>query len=510
MVIHRSLPYAEFLSFNAPARWKDFEWLTQLIFFGAYNFGGFALLWALKAVLVWACWRFFDAALKLNGLPPSARAVALVVWAAPALAWSDIRPELFSMLLFSACLWRLEAVRLGLVEPGARLAVEAALAFALWANLHAGFPFGLVLIAIYGVGELILGRASRALALGRICAAGALGALLTPFGFGEYGILWEHFRSRGDLARYIQEWAAPGRANPLHWPTFALTAVAAVFAGGRLAEPASLQARWRRPVPWAPILAAGHFAANALLHARLAAFFGVIGALLCAVVAGEDRAWLKRAWLGVAAAAALFILWLLPRVQWTNFFNPKFVPVRAAEFMARQEPVLAPLRLYNEWGWGGYLAWRLRPWQRVFTDGRYVFHAILREESRATESPENWQGFLSVHRLNGALVPNRHAMLPSRRRYPDGREKSFDRPWYLSYFPRERWALVYWDDQAMLFLERRAMPQPWLSEHEYRWLRPRDEAAFDDARSRGEIPAHELKKEAERHAAELSAPSTLR
>ena len=172
--------------------------------------------------------------------------------------------------------------------------------------------------------------------------------------------------------------------------------------------------------------------------------------------------------------------------------------------MAGQEPALAPLRLFNQWEWGGYLAWRLRPWLRVFADGRYIFHGLLQEVAAAAESPERWQAFLDRRRLNAALVPNRAASMESLRRYPDGSTKPFQRPWYLFYFPRERWALVYWDEQALLFVERAVVPKPWLAAHEYRWLRPRDEAAFAVARSRGEISDNALASERARHSAELA------
>ena len=39
-----------------------------------------------------------------------------------------------------------------------------------------------------------------------------------------------------------------------------------------------------------------------------------------------------------------------------------------------------------------------------------------------------------------------------------------------------------------MFVDRAKVPAPWLSEHEYRWLRPDDETARADALARGEIP----------------------
>ena len=505
------MPATEFLSFTMPdAAWLDFEWLSQVLFYGVHAAGGMAALWVLKVLLVGACWLAFNAALKANALRPSVRAFALVAWAVAAYGWSDIRPELFSILFFTLCLWRLETVRLDLTEPDWRAALQAAALFALWSNLHAGFPVALTLIAVYAAAELLRGRPRRAARMSLLAVAGAAGALFNPYGAGPYRVALEHFRDRAELGRYIAEWHPMTAANPVHWPFYALAALVVWAAAARVAEPYRGEAPWRRPGPWALLLACGHFAASGLLHARMASYFGVLAALTLAVTAEEARGWTRRLLIAAAACGVLFSGWLAPRLNWSGVFNDKFVPRRAAEFMARQEPALAPLRLFNQWEWGGYLSWRLRPWLRVFSDGRYVFHPLLAEESRATSSPEAWQDFLSRRRLNGALVPNREAFLPSVRRYPDGSEKSFDRPWYLSFFPRESWALVYWDDQSLLFIARSAAPSLWLGAHEYRWLKPRDETAFEDARARGEIPAAPLAAETARHASETAVLAPLR
>jgi len=507
IVRHASLPYAEFLSFSLPGKaWLDFEWLSQLAFYGAYAAGGYAGVWALKAALMAAGWAVFDAALRANRLGGGTRAAALAAWGVLALSWSDARPELFSMLLFTTTLWRLEAIRLGEAEPDFKTLLLAIAGFALWANLHAGFPLGLEAIAIYAVAELIEGRPRRAAALGILTLVAAAAALLNPYGTGPYRVIAQHYQQRQTLALYISEWHPMSAANPLHWPFFLLLALGGLAAAARMAEPYEGQAHWSRRAPWGLLLLCGHLGGNALMHARVAPYFDVAALAAVAVIGQESRGWL-RALLGVGLAAGVaFLIWLSPRLYRGGVFNPKDVPVHAAEFMARQEPALSPLRLFNQWEWGGYLAWRLKPWYRVFSDGRYVFHEQLPRVAKATESAEAWQAFLREERLNGALVPNRDESLPSTRRYPDGTTKTIPRPWYAYYFPRDRWALVYWDDQALLFIERSAVPALWLEAHEYRWDKPRDAAAFDDAKARGEIPLEDWQAEKERHDAELATP----
>jgi hypothetical protein len=139
----------------------------------------------------------------------------------------------------------------------------------------------------------------------------------------------------------------------------------------------------------------------------------------------------------------------------------------------------------------------------VFGDGRYLFHSQLPEINAALTSAENLADFAARHNLDGFLIKNLDTKLPTTRSYPDGTTRAFDRPWFVTYLPRNRWALVYWDDQALVFLDRAKVAPAWLAAHEYRWTIPGDDAARADARSRGEIPDDAFAAETARHAEEV-------
>jgi hypothetical protein len=183
-------------------------------------------------------------------------------------------------------------------------------------------------------------------------------------------------------------------------------------------------------------------------------------------------------------------------------FNDRLVARRACDFVAHEGEALGGLRLFNQYEWGGYLGWRLGPGARVFGDGRYLFHGQLAELQDALTAPEKMKAFADRYALDGFLIKDYPSTLPSTRAYPDGSTRAFARPWHVFFFPRERWALVYWDDQALLFVDRAKTPAAWLAAHEYRWLRPGDDAARADALARGEIPLAVLRAETSRHASE--------
>lgn len=489
------VPREDFLSFTMPgAPWSDFEWLSQLLFHWTHQLGGLPALWALKVLLLALTARLFLLTLSLYGLPFLHRAAALVLWSLAALARSDIRPELFSILFFSTLILALEAYRLqSLRLHRLRLSPAAFFTvFALWANLHAGFIFGLLLLICVTAAEVLMRKSWRL--LGLCTSAAAAGALCTPYGVGPYVISAEHWFGRSGMTAYIQEWHPMTLGNAFHWPFWLVLGLLS-----------AALARCRRSLAPGLLLAAVVLGANSILHARLAAYFH---ALALPLVFSLTAGWavtprLRRAALAGALVVAGLLLWTLPSLAWSGFFDLRHVPMRAAAFMEEERSSVEGLRLYNEWEWGGYLAWRL-PWHKVFWDGRYIFHERLAQGGEAAREPDSWQAFMEKQGLEGALVLNRVAPFPTQRLYADGTRRVFLRPWYLQYLPRSNWALVYWDEKTLFFVRRGAVPAEWLKAHEYRYLLPRDEDAFADALGRGEIPAAPLAEENQRHRAELS------
>lgn len=493
ILAHRAVPRAERWSFTrAGAPWDDFEWLAQVaaqVFYARSGLGG---VWLLKAALVCAClfalWRAIPASRP-------ARAALVSLWAAGALAFSDARPDLVSVLFVIALLDRLERRRLGEEPRAGRLAgaLGVGFVFAVWANVHAGFFLGWLVLGVYAAELLARGRredARRTLAeLGLACS----GTLLNPYGLGPHLVSLTHWRQSAELTAGIAEWGRLGFGHPLYLPFWALAALLAASlawyfgpARRRLVE-----------APWAPLVLAALLAAAAVAHERLVSFADA-GLAVALGVLWRELSPGAGACAACQAACAAFLLWVLPKTNWYGPFYPKYVPVRAAEFMARDRDVFEPLRPFNQWEWGGYLSWRL-PWLKVFADGRYVFHDLLPAMQAAGKDPRAWQAFLSAQGADAAVVSNLDAAFPTTRRYPGGAEKRFQRPWYLFYFPRERWALVYWDEQALIFVRRDRVRGDWLEAHEYTLVRPKDDAAFQDALARRELDSERLAEERFRH-----------
>lgn len=508
-----ALPTMDWLSATrAGTAWVDFEWVSQLIFYALYRHGGVFSLWAFKAALMAAAVVLLMKTLKLYTDSAPARWAAVSLWGAASLTRSDIRPELFSLIGFGLVLLALERRRLGLKIPGPGWFVPL---FCVWSNLHPGFMYGLALIGLYAAAEtaerlaFVQWKRPRPLPAGPslwlYLAGSAFGCMLQIYGLAHFKVIWRHCQNMEHISLHINEWKSIRLDDPWHWPFWI-----ALLSG---AGAALLLLRRRRWLPLGPLAALLFFGFSASQHSRMAAY-----CVACAVPfivyflheAGVAAAASARRWLLTVLLVAFASFALACSLKYgfaRKTFNDHALPLRAAEFLASEAAELPRRVLYNPWGWGGYLGWRLHPGYLVFQDGRYIFHDLLKETGDALASPAAWQEFLGRHDVDLALMENAPLRAEAIRTYPDGSTKAFWRPYYLSFMPRAGWALVYWDEKALIFARRDSVPAPWIKAHEYRLARPYDEGAFEDALARGEIPPNDLDFESTRHDRELAQAS---
>ena len=481
MLAHGAIPRTDSSTFTAyGTTWIDFEWGTQLVWYAAHALGGLWALWVLKVLLLAAAFWPVDGLLRDKKASAAARAGALALWLAAMLAQADLRADLISACFFAVLLRRLENGRASFLF-GFGL-------FALWANLHAGFVLGFGLYAAAALAARLEVRTPPE-SLGAEAAGAALGSLINPYGAGLYRVLFAH-ASEPAVTRFVMEWRAPSEHNAFQFPL-----LAAILLTLALAWPASRRG--------SKFLLGAMFATAcaAAFSARFGAYFAGAAAMFLFAAFPRPRAAFVAA--GLAAATAMLIP-IRGRLH-APPYDDIYVARRAADFVAREQGTFAGLRLFNQYEWGGYLGWALGPDGRVFGDGRYLFHTQLAELQDALTSPDALAEMARRRGLDAFMIRNSGESEKSTRVYPDGTSREFLRPWHIYFFPREHWALVYWDDQALVYVDRAKVPAAWLAAHEYHWLRPGDEPARADALARGEIPRAALDAETARHGAEVPA-----
>ncbi|MEO8195122.1 MAG: hypothetical protein ABI689_00205 [Thermoanaerobaculia bacterium] len=478
--------------------WVDHEWLFQLLVSAVERLGGLDALIALRAVLVLTLAGLLFAAVRRTG---GAVAVAVALTAIALLGARPrflVRPELLTFLALTIELILLRRLVNGDAARRRRTLVALALLAAVWTNFH-----GLALLAPVVAGAYLLGvalapandRASGAGSWRRALATPASLAaamLLNPYGVRIFAVSVGITGALTDLSAINPEWLPAWRApQPM------------LFAGmaALLALVADTAVRFRR-VHLPTGLVTGGLAILALTAVRHQALFFIAGVFLAAETLALRRAAAPQATLQIgrrassfwpAAGAALLCLllaaWCLHppatgplaprqgRFELSRGIAPHRFPEAAANWLERH-PGIGPL--YNELAHGGYLLWRLYPPRQVFLDGRMELEpGLLREIEVARTGAENWQRFLRRRGATGALVRYEDRTRPVFATDPaTGRTVVVARQTpNAALFPAALWALVYWDDEVLLFLDRaRAKNRPLLTA-EYAAIQPEDTAA---------------------------------
>ena len=262
--------------------WIDQQWLAQLMYYRAWQVGGYAAVTLLSVALVSAGSAVLGALMLRRGVSP----LAMCTWTLAAIAvsygYATPRAQSFGYLLVPLVLM------LVLHDDGRRLPRASTWLLipllVVWANVHGSVLLGAGFVGLHAARRAWaaqrrqdrLGLASYLL----LAAGAAVSVICTPYGFGVvryYGSLI----GNPELSRNVAEWGPPSLATPYSWAFFAvaIAAMSAVALGWR---------RGNRPQLELAIFGAITFAV-ALLAFRNTPWFGFAGCLLAAeMLAGRS------------------------------------------------------------------------------------------------------------------------------------------------------------------------------------------------------------------------------
>jgi len=469
-----AVPRADPFSFTAAGRpWTYHSWLSGVVLSAVWHVAGAEGLVLLRSFLVAGSLVAAWAAARRRGVGAGLAATLVLAACAQLKVRGLARPYLFSFLFFVTFAIVLREPARG--EAGTargylwgrrgRLLLLPLLT-ALWANMHAGFISGLLVIGAFGAGEmagLALGtpRSDRAgpgrlrsfamrlasepdgarframLVAGALCVAASCA---TPYG---PGVLTYPFRLMHEvrLVGRIQEWQPmPLRAD------FAIFWAMALVGGLILARSAWFCVRAGRLREGAGVL---------VTDALLMAGFGVLACqavrhvawflLLAPSVMGYHLDACR--WFGggcerreekplyayaACVVAAVVGFWpLLSEGRPRPVPSAKVLPVKACDYVQRQDLFE---RAYNSYEWGGYLIWRFWPRWKVFIDGRcLVYGDRIIQQALDVERGKGWRDIFDRWGVEMFLVRYRK------------RDSSH-------FFSDREWHCVYWDDVAIIGL----------------------------------------------------------
>ncbi len=456
---------------SAGTPWIDHEWLFQVGAAAVESVGGAAALGVLRGLIVVALALLLLTISIRSGLSPAAALLLSILCVAGARPRFFLRPELVTLLIVPLIVWLFltrgkRRTQLWLI-PFAALMI-------LGANAHGGVLVVPLLLAGIFAAEMaqsfITGKINRPMVASGIAGiiTAVLALLVNPYG---WRLLLAPFR----LAHLVDQ---PYIPNP-EWvsPTFAQTpALYLVIAAGLVL----LILRERRADRWILFVMA---AALALRHVRNVGLFFV---LLPLAVAPALASWRALAASGddhepeqpranlLAAVAAILLAVSIAAAPWPRFglgLADDYYPTRACGFLDAEG--LPGTRLYNDVRFGGYLIDRYFPPRLVFQDDRNEIHeTLLREIWEIFESSDvtRWSALLARWNIDAALLRYHPPISVTNPDGDDLGERGFSALW----FPDRTWALVYWDEIAMVLVRRGTAPEELLEQYEYHVIRPDD------------------------------------
>jgi hypothetical protein len=493
----KGIPFSDPFSFASDrGLWIDHGWLFQLIAFAFESAGGALLLQLVQVLLVFGTAFIVARELRRDEVPLSLSVLVIAFAFALAKPRLTLRPELVTLFLLALFLSWLRSLDRGERQKPVALALLALL----WINLHPGVLLAGMILTIWcalSVTQAALKRdrlREHFVSAAVLLLAFTLPLFLNPYG--KEGVLFAfQLRSAVDQGTFVNpEWLpATFDRLPLLFIGLPLTAGLFIYAAFRR--------RGMAPDSWWRAITLAVLAFLAFRYQRNVGVFAVGLPLLSGPELAEVAVRMRRPMSRLAGALAL----VLVVYSFFTFVPPGFginrneVAVDATEFIARSG---LRGRGFNQARFGGFLIWRLYPEHRVLIDGRNeVYTALLPRLIDALGDQRKWMRFLSVERIEWAIVGYGNPVEMVAFVGADGTVRTEARPFALNRFPPSQWALVYWDDTAMVLVRRDGVNAS-LASTAPRYLWPENIPFAVEQLRQGRWPAREVAAELEQAARE--------
>ncbi|MBS2030094.1 MAG: hypothetical protein JST54_19485 [Deltaproteobacteria bacterium] len=391
ILAHHAFPRTDPFSQDGAQRvYLAYGWLFDLLVSGLHTALGLRGLVLYRAVLAGALGAALGRLARArNGSSAPAAALLALVALRPCVTE---RPWLFTLLFTALTLDALLRLR----EGQLRHAWGLVPLFALWANLHVQFVYGLALLGLAAAAALWGERRENFRHLALLTAACTFATLLNPYGWRLWATVF-HLARQTSVFGQVAELSPPTFQDPEDWvilgmtllalvllvirkprSKFELLAMALALALGARAErdtwlPAMVAlpvlADVRLPLPTLPV------AARTALQVLATAVATLGFSVLVAAVLAQREPQLEK------ALAQSFPLAATDRIRSAGWPGP----------------------LYNDFNWGGFLIWKL-PEHPVSMDGRtnvYTDPEIARHLRtwRGQASPADWDPRLQAARV---------------------------------------------------------------------------------------------------------------
>lgn len=386
-------------------------WLSQAGFALAerwFGFDGIGLLTALLAAIPWAIiYRW----LVRRGVPVSLSVGMTLLGAAASVVHWAARPHAFTWVFIVAWMLLLEDLRTTRREQAWWLIPLSTL----WANFHAGFIIGILLVATYLLGALwdawrqgwAKEQTTRVRHLGLVLVGTAAASILTPAGIktiiNAYAYLGQDY-----LIDVTREYASPDFHHIFAWPFLLMILVSIVRSHRWNATHLLLVLSWTaaalyslRNIPIYALVVTPVLALSLVgdwSRLRLPVGPRVISKL-------REYSTVERSLVGgtLAVAFAVTVSFAVVAAPGSRFgLRDQVFPIQAMETLG-EAPGERPFHTFK---WGGYLEYCCYPDVLVFIDGQTDIYGeeITSDYVEAIQAKPNWRAIFEKHGVDWVLV----------------------------------------------------------------------------------------------------------
>lgn len=448
--------YHDIYSFTAAGReYIDHEWLFQVIQYVTYSLVGPAGITLLKSLILILIYCVNASVLQKNNISPFLSTGVLILSISGALIRFIERPEIFTTLFLILTYVIIDSY---LRNGQRRILFILPLLYLVWANTHAAVILGLFLQMTFLAGLLIESKLKKlnypvyyslqSSQLKTLAIFFGLSLLITgvnPYGYRMLKVPFELTRIIDSGILKNQEWQQP---SPILLPFFYVCLLFTFI----------VHITQFRRLHVIHFLFAAFLGYISLKYVRNVGIFCMMMPILVApslsVLASKTNV---VRWGTIGAAVGLLFILLRAYPFEFGMGEASYFPNQIVRF-TKEENLQG--HMLNSYGFGGYLIWTLFPERKVFIDGRNeVYLPLLKRLHKESADSRGWNKLLADYKIEYALL-----------NYVDDLERvtEIDRnqktvvyyePFTSTRFPRNRWALIYWDDDGMVLIKKNGVNQ---------------------------------------------------
>jgi len=443
MVENGRLPSHDLFTYTVPVHvWTDHEYLTEVLMWLVYSATGAVGIAILFGLVTWAgFWLIYR---QVRRQPFVIVGLGLALGALAGWPIWGPRAQMITFALSCLELYWLQ----GYLSGRSRALNFFPLVMAVWANLHGGWVIGFAWLGVALVAELVgwawdrSNPAHRAHVrfLAIITAASLVAVLATPHGLSLY--LYP-FQTQGSVAqqKLIVEWFSPDFHQTYLRPFEAMVFIA--IAGFALRRP--------RLYEFLLTMAALGLALQSVRHVAL-----FVAAATPVMIGSYSEYWKElassRGWklslparplFAATTAVVLVVVFLVALVKIDSDISPTVqqkldadsYPIAAADWLAAHPEV--GTRMYNQYGWGGYLAYRFYPDPNrrvfIFGEAELMGDPLLNQYNDVQNLRPDWKAILDQYRVDYVIFNKGEALSNVLATQPE-------------------WTIAYHDDVAVIFV----------------------------------------------------------